>query len=271
MTSQIKNSHYARLRRQFRDKKKRITYQNSYKTNSLSENEIWIYGFHAVSYALKNPKRQIIELLITQNTYNKLEKIINCNKFNIRIVSITEIKKIIGSDAVHQGILLRTLPLPTTSFDQHTKANLVVLLDQITDPHNVGAIMRSAVALEAKAIITTERHHPKESAVLAKAASGALELIDYITVKNLSQTIQELQEIGFQVIGLDSEAENTLSNTFKGNKIALVLGAEGKGLREKTKQKVSTLARLDINGSIKSLNVSNAAALSLYCAKTYLN
>ena len=147
---------------------------------------------------------------------------------------------------------------------------LVVVLDQVTDPHNVGAIMRSAVAFGAGALITTSRHSPHESGVLAKSASGALEHIDLIEVKNLADALGELHEAGFQTIGLDSDGPAEMEKTFAGDKIALVLGAEGKGLRQKTRETVTTLARLDMPGAIRSLNVSNAAAVALYAARKFL-
>jgi 23S rRNA (guanosine2251-2'-O)-methyltransferase len=144
------------------------------------------------------------------------------------------------------------------------------VLDQVTDPHNVGAIMRSAVAFGAGALITTARHSAHESGVLAKAASGALEHVDHIEVKNLAEALGELHDSGFQTIGLDSDGPAELEASFSGEKIALVLGAEGKGLRQRTRETVTTLARLDMPGAIRSLNVSNAAAVSLYAARRWL-
>ena len=147
---------------------------------------------------------------------------------------------------------------------------MVLVLDQVTDPHNVGAILRSAVAFGAGALITTARHSPQESGVLAKSASGALEHIDHIEVKNLADAIGELHAAGFQTIGLDSDGAAELEKTFSGEKIALVLGAEGKGLRQKTRETVTALARLDMPGVIRSLNVSNAAAVALYAVRRFL-
>jgi 23S rRNA (guanosine2251-2'-O)-methyltransferase len=144
------------------------------------------------------------------------------------------------------------------------------VLDQVTDPHNVGAIMRSAVAFGAGALITTQRHSPQESGVLAKSASGALEHIDHIEVKNLADALGKLHDAGFQTVGLDSDGPAEMENSFAGKKIALVLGAEGKGLRQKTRETVSALARLDMPGAIRSLNVSNAAAVALYAASKWL-
>lgn len=144
------------------------------------------------------------------------------------------------------------------------------MLDQVTDPHNVGAIMRSAVAFNAGAVITTQRHSPTESGVLAKSASGALELIPYIQVTNLADALGELHKLGFFSVGLDSEGPAPMEQTLTGDRIALVLGSEGKGLRQKTRETVSALARLDMPGAIKSLNVSNAAAIALYASRQHL-
>lgn len=268
MVSEAQNSHYARLRRQFREQNNRF---NINKSDSLNGKEIWLYGLHAVEMALKNPKREILQLLLTQNAQNKLEQKIDLSQIPHEVVSVNDIKRYVEENAVHQGILLKTLPLQPVTIEECHKHDLVILLDQITDPHNVGAIMRSGVALKAGAIITTSRHSPNESAVLAKAASGALELIDSVHVRNLAQAISELQDSGFSVIGLDSEGEKPIEETLSGNKIAIVLGAEGKGLRQKTREVVNHLARLEMYGEIKSLNVSNAAAISLYCARQYLN
>ena len=146
----------------------------------------------------------------------------------------------------------------------------MLVLDQITDPHNVGAIMRSAVAFGAGALITTSRHSPHESGVLAKSASGALEHIDLIEVRNLAEALGELHEAGFQTIGLDSDGPAELETTFAGERVALVLGAEGKGLRQLTRETCSVVARLDMPGEIKSLNVSNAAVLALYIGASRL-
>ena len=147
---------------------------------------------------------------------------------------------------------------------------LLLVLDQVTDPHNVGAIMRSAVAFNAGALITTMRHSPTESGVMAKSASGALEMIPYIQITNLADALEELHKLGFTSIGLDSDGPAPLETTLTGQKIALVLGAEGKGLRQKTRSTVTTLARLDMPGAIKSLNVSNATAIAMYAARAHL-
>jgi 23S rRNA (guanosine2251-2'-O)-methyltransferase len=166
--------------------------------------------------------------------------------------------------------LIEAKPLVPKRLDALGEANLVVVLDQVTDPHNVGAILRSAVAFGAGALITTQRHSPSESGVLAKAASGALEHIDLIEVKNLAEALGALHSAGFATVGLDSDGPVELEASFAGERVALVLGAEGKGLRQKTRETVNALARLDMPGAIRSLNVSNAAAVALYAARLYL-
>lgn len=176
----------------------------------------------------------------------------------------------LGPEAIHQGVMLETKPLPVKRLGALKDSPLVLVLDQVTDPHNVGAIMRSAVAFNAGAVITTMRHSPTESGVLAKSASGALELIPYIQVTNLADALGELHKLGFFSVGLDSEGPAPIEQTFSGAKVALVLGAEGKGLRQKTRETVSALARLDMPGEIKSLNVSNAAAIALYATQQFL-
>jgi 23S rRNA (guanosine2251-2'-O)-methyltransferase len=147
---------------------------------------------------------------------------------------------------------------------------LVLVLDQITDPHNVGAILRSAAAFDVKAIVTTARHSPEATGVLAKAASGAIDIVPLVLVQNLARAMNGLRERGFLIVGLDSEGEADLADVPLKAPLALVLGAEGKGLRQLTRETCDSLARLDMPGAIKSLNVSNAAALALYVASRKL-
>ncbi|UNE54728.1 TrmH family RNA methyltransferase [Bartonella machadoae] len=268
-----KNSHYARLRRQYRDKKafsSRSTSHQKKEAAPLQDGKIRLYGLHSVHAALKNPKRTFGGLYVTPNALKRLnipESDLPCP---ITLCSPKQLDALVGSDAVHQGIVVETAPLKPCQLSELTNTDLVIVMDQITDPHNVGAIMRSAVAFKAQALITTCRHSPQESGVLAKAASGALEMINYITVGNLAEALQELHKAGFSSFGLDSEGNYPLETTLTGNKIALVLGAEGKGLRKKTRETVYALTRLDMPGNIKSLNVSNAATIALYAAHKYL-
>lgn len=276
-----KDSHYARLRRQFRDQNGNTNNQNQNRNRPRGENIpasanpdnglIRLYGLHTVRAALDNPARKIHKMYVTKNALMRLEiEDVSALGFPVEITEPRQIDKITGSDAVHQGILVEAEPLKTKRLSQLADSQLILVLDQVTDPHNVGAIMRSAVAFNAGAIITTSRHSPQESGVLAKAASGALEMIPHIEVRNLADAIEELHQAGFMTIGLDSEGSVELEGAMQGSQIALVLGAEGKGLRQKTRETVSALARLDMPGEIKSLNVSNAAAISLYAARRYL-
>jgi 23S rRNA (guanosine2251-2'-O)-methyltransferase len=232
---------------------------------------VYLFGLHTVRAAFENPSRKIVKLLTNEAAWERLN-IGDTDKmpFPVEMIESRDLDRLLGKDAIHQGIVAEVLPLPVKSLDQLKDTHLVVILDEVTDPHNVGAIMRSAVALGAGAIITTARNSPQESGVLAKSASGALEMIDYIQVKNLGHALEELHFIGFQSIGLDSKGPAALEETFQNDQIALVLGAEGKGLRHKTREIVSDLARLDMPGEIKSLNVSNAATLSLYAAHRFI-
>ncbi|WP_406871724.1 23S rRNA (guanosine(2251)-2'-O)-methyltransferase RlmB [Aminobacter sp. P9b] len=270
-----KDSHYAKLRRTFRDQKSGAPEFRPKRHVPPGENPadglVRLYGLHTVRAALDNPRRKIRRMLITRNAAERLEIAdLGALPFATELVEPKEIDKVTGTDAVHQGVLIEAEPLKSKALSALGDSPLILVLDQVTDPHNVGAIMRSAVAFGAGALITTQRHSPHESGVLAKSASGALEHIDLIEVRNLSEALGELHEAGFQTIGLDSEGPAELEKSFSGDKLALVLGAEGKGLRQKTRETVTALARLDMPGAIHSLNVSNAAAVSLYAARKFL-
>ncbi|MCZ2203738.1 TrmH family RNA methyltransferase [Bartonella sp. A05] len=267
------DSHYARLRRQYRDKKAFAASHTVYQRQGyapLRQEAIRLYGVHSVNAALKNPKRISRHLYITQNALKRLDIVESDLPCPVKLCSPKQLDALVGNDAVHQGIVLETEPLKPRHLSELTNTDLVIVMDQITDPHNVGAIMRSAVAFKAGALITTNRYSPQESGVLAKAASGALELIDYIIVRNLAEALKELHKAGFISFGLDSEGALPLETALTGKKIALILGAEGKGLRPKTRATACILARLDMPGNIKSLNVSNAATIALYATHKYL-
>jgi 23S rRNA (guanosine2251-2'-O)-methyltransferase len=181
-----------------------------------------------------------------------------------------EIARRLSPDAVHNGLLAEAELLDAPAIDALPAEGIVLVLDQITDPHNVGAILRSAAAFGVAALVTTARHSPEATGVLAKSASGALEYVPVVTVQNLARGLAALRERGFLLVGLDSEGENDLAQTALRAPLALVLGAEGKGLRQLTRETCDHTARLDLPGAIKSLNVSNAAALALYVATTRL-
>lgn len=233
--------------------------------------DVYLYGLHAVRHAVENPERIIRRLHVNKNGLERLAlSDAQLKGIEIREREPRELDALVGRDAVHQGAVLEVQPLSPKDLGDLKECNLVLLLDQITDPHNVGAILRSAVAMGAGAVISTHRHSAKESGVLAKSASGALDMIDMIEVKNLAHAMEELHFLDFQTIGLDSEGPEDLETTMAGKKIALVMGAEGKGLRQKTRESCRNLARIDMPGKIKSLNVSNATALSLYIAQSHL-
>ncbi|WP_202305303.1 MULTISPECIES: TrmH family RNA methyltransferase [unclassified Mesorhizobium] len=273
-TGTPKDTHYARLRRAHRDFKsggaprpRPVVAPAEHPADGL----VRLYGLHTVRAALDNPRRRIRKLLVTRNAQERLGIAdLAALPFESELVEPRAIDRITGSEAVHQGALLEAEPLKPKALSALGETPLVIVLDQVTDPHNVGAVMRSAVAFGAGALITTSRHSPHESGVLAKSASGALEHIDLIEVKNLADALGQLHEAGFRTIGLDSDGPAELEATFAGGRIALVLGAEGKGLRQKTRETVTALARLDIPGAIRSLNVSNAAAVALYAARKFL-
>ena len=271
-----KDSHYARLRRQHRNLSApppagKPTGQKPQPPVLPADGLVRLYGLHTARAALDNPRRAIERVLATRNALRRLglEEAAE-HAFPLEIVDPREIDRILGSDAVHQGVLVEAKPLKAKRLSALGDAALVIVLDQVTDPHNVGAVMRSAVAFGAGALVTTARHSPQESGVLAKAASGALEHLDLIEVGNLAEALGELHAAGFQTIGLDSDAPEELEKTLAGGRVALVLGAEGKGLRQKSRETVTTLARLDMPGAIRSLNVSNAAAIALYAARRHL-
>ena len=260
-----KDSHYARLRRAHRDAQAARNPQDA-------DDTVLLYGLHTVRAAIDNPARAIRSMQITRNALNRLEiGDPNALPFTTEIVAPQVIDRLLSADAIHQGVVVEAEPLSVRPIEPLKDSQLMLVLDQVTDPHNVGAIMRSAVAFSAGAVITTLRHSPQESGVLAKSASGALELIPYIQVTNLAEATEALHGFRFQTVGLDSEGPAPLEDTLTGDRICLVLGAEGKGLRQKTRATVKALARLDMPGSIKSLNVSNAAAISLYAAHRFLN
>ncbi|TPK98329.1 RNA methyltransferase [Mesorhizobium sp. B2-4-14] len=275
-TNTPKDTHYAKLRRAHRDEKSGGApafrpRQSVPPGENAADGVVRLYGLHTVRAALDNPRRKIRKMLVTRNAAERLDIAdLAALSFKAELVEPRDIDKITGSDAVHQGVLIEAEPLKPKRLDALGDTRLVLVLDQVTDPHNVGAILRSAVAFGAGALITTARHSPQESGVLAKSASGALEHIDQIEVKNLADALGQLHEAGFQTIGLDSDGPAEIETSFAGEKIALVLGAEGKGLRQKTRETVTTLARLDMPGAIRSLNVSNAAAVSLYAARAFL-
>jgi 23S rRNA (guanosine2251-2'-O)-methyltransferase len=221
-----------------------------------------IYGWHSALAALRNPERHITRILATPNALVRL------SEYGIPDLPAPadprDIDRLAGAGAVHQGIAVVTDPLPESDITDLADAHLVVVLDQVTDPHNVGAIARTAAAFGAAAIVLTERHGPSESGVLAKAASGGLEHVALVRVKNLARALDQLADMGFERLGLDSAHAERLAPPAPDGRTAVVLGAEGKGMRRLTREKCDRLVSLNVPGPITSLNVSNAAALALY-------
>lgn len=238
---------------------------------------LWLFGLHAVRDALANDQREKLRLVLTKNAYHKLSHELEHSSIEPEVVEPRLFNVPIDSGSVHQGAALEVRPLNWGKLVDVAISGkglpLIVLLDRVTDPHNVGAILRSAEVFGARAVIAPRHHSAPETGALAKAASGALERQPYLQVTNLSESMNELKEMGFFIIGLDGEAKESIEHatTFATSRpIALVLGAEGPGLRPKTRENCDLLARIPFADGFGSLNVSNAAAVSLYAASHYL-
>jgi len=228
--------------------------------------EAILYGAHPVIEALRNPRRRFRKLLATENALKRLNEEIGELPIEPEMVRPSQIDRLLTPDAVHQGLYLVCDPLPSPDLDSLPDDAIVLALDQITDPHNVGAILRSAAAFAVAAVIVTIRHSPAATGVLAKSASGALEHVPLVAVKNLGDALDKLGERGFLRLGFDSEGDISLDEVPLRRPLVLVMGAEGKGLRQRSRELCDHLARLDMPGAIKSLNVSNATAIALYAA-----
>ncbi len=232
---------------------------------------VWLFGLHAVRDALLNPAREKLRLVVTKNALDRLGDAVGQGGIEPEIVDPRKFDVPIDPASVHQGAALEAKPLDWGKLRDlagKDEAAVVLCLDRVTDPHNVGAILRSAEVFGARAVVAPARHSAPETGALAKSASGALERQPYLRVGNLSAALDELREAGFRLVGLDGEAEATLAEALQdaGHRIALVLGAEGPGMREKTRETCDILARIPYSGDFGSLNVSNAAAVSLYAA-----
>jgi 23S rRNA (guanosine2251-2'-O)-methyltransferase len=226
------------------------------------------YGRHAVYAALDNPERKLVKLW---GTREELGKIIVPDGLNVQFAEVADLARYVPKDAPHQGLVLEVAPLEDVwltdalAVDKNDNRPLVVL-DQITDPHNVGAIFRTAAAFDAVAVITQDRHAPPESGALAKAASGGLEITPWVRVVNLARALEEIAEAGYWRIGLSGHAKINLDDALTPGRNALVLGAEGDGMRRNIEEHCDTVAKLPISARMESLNVSNAAAVALYAA-----
>ena len=235
---------------------------------------VWLFGLHAVRDALMNDRREKLRLIVTRNAADKLADAIAHSGMKPEESDPRKFAAPLDPQSVHQGAALEVKPLnwgrlEDVAMGDGEKAPRVILLDRVTDPHNVGAILRSAEVFGARAVIGTLHHSAPETGALAKTASGALERQPYLRERNLSDAMVKLRDMGYLLLGLDGEADVSLDDALKGNEnraLALVLGAEGPGLRQKTKETCDQLVRIDFAGAFGSLNVSNAAAVSLYAA-----
>ncbi len=231
------------------------------------ENRPRFWGRHAVAAALDNPERRVVRLWLTREA---AEFLVPPPDIPVTFADVADLGRLVPGDAPHQGAVAEVERLEDLSMaeilDQAEDNRPLLVLDQVTDPHNVGAILRSAAAFDALAIVTQDRHAPPESGALAKAASGALETVPWVRVVNLARALDEMAEAGFWRIGLAGEADTTLADALGPPRVALVLGAEGEGMRPNTAAHCDALARLPISERMESLNVSNAAAIALYAA-----
>jgi len=232
----------------------------------MKSSPLYLFGKHACLAALANQSRKIKRVLVTKNTQTELAKALADAK-NVALAEGNKMENLLPPGSVHQGIVIECDPLNQPSLQHWLDLGIdkpIVLLDQVTDPHNVGAILRSAAAFDVGAIIATDRNAPQESGVMAKTASGALEIIPLITVTNLVQAIELIKKAGYWIAGLDGEAKDTIADTKLDSKTALVMGAEGAGLRRLTAEHCDFLVKLPMSSQMESLNVSNAAAIAMY-------
>ncbi|MFA6218352.1 MAG: 23S rRNA (guanosine(2251)-2'-O)-methyltransferase RlmB [Erythrobacter sp.] len=235
-----------------------------------STGQVRLWGRHAVEAALRNPDRVHRKLWATREGIETLDGELP-QDFPLEYADVADLARLVAKDAPHQGLVLECAPLDDIHLDEVLDGDPgrpIVVLDQVTDPHNVGAIMRSAAAFGAAALVTQDRHAPPEGGVIGKSASGALEVLPWVRVVNLARALEQMAEAGYWRIGLTGAAQATLAEALPEGPVALVLGAEGEGMRHNIAQHCDALARLPIGAQIESLNVSNAAAIALYAAAT---
>jgi 23S rRNA (guanosine2251-2'-O)-methyltransferase len=236
---------------------------------------VWLFGIHAVRDALENPARVKLRLVVTRNALERLGEAVATSGIEPEMSDARKFDAPLDPQSVHQGAALEVKPLDWGSVEDVALSDgpmppRIVLLDRVTDPHNVGAILRSAEVFGARAVIAVQRHAAPETGALAKTASGSLERLPYLRVRNLSDAMETLKGMGYLMLGLDGEAEMPVETAVDGKRdrpVALVLGAEGPGLRDKTKETCDHLVRIDAAAGFGSLNVSNAAAVALYAVR----
>jgi len=232
--------------------------------------QVRLWGRHAVEAALNNPDRVHRKLWATREGIESLDGELP-QDFPLEYADAADLARLVAKDAPHQGLVLECAPLEDIHLDELLDGDPerpIVVLDQVTDPHNVGAIMRSAAAFGAAALVTQDRHAPPEGGVIGKSASGALEVLPWVRVVNLARALEQMAEAGYWRIGLTGAAQSTLAEALPEGPVALILGAEGEGMRHNIEQHCDALAKLPIGEDIESLNVSNAAAIALYAIAT---
>lgn len=246
--------------------------------NTIHPDNIWLYGKHPSFSALQKKRRKIFRILVTKNTHIELEKILSQSGFSnlkglVRLVEGAQIEAIIGKDQLHQGIAIECSKLPITNqtdllhklekLDKSTLPTLL-LLDQLADPQNIGAIIRSAVSFGVTNIILCDNNAPKESATMARSSVGTIEMVDITVVTNFSNLIEKLKKIGYWCIGLEGESNTDIAEIKHYETVALVVGSEGSGIRKLVKQNCDVLAKIDIDAGVESLNASVATSIALY-------
>lgn len=224
---------------------------------------VLLWGFHAVLEALHSPRRVVLRLLCTAPAAARVAEAAAARGLVPVVLAPADLDAALPRDAVHQGLALEARAIEGADLTDLPDSGTVIVLDQVTDPHNTGAILRTAAAFGVAALVTTERHAPEMTGVLAKAASGGLEHVPVVRVGNLARALDTMARAGYQLIGLDSAGTTDLAAVAPAPAVALVLGAEGHGLRRLTQERCEIVARLDMPGAIKSLNVSNACAVAL--------
>jgi len=247
-------------RRKSFDKRQKSAETSGHQT---PRDRVWLYGNHAVESALANPRRKKFRFVVT-SAHNSL----HVEGLDTEVMERQELDRMLPPGAVHQGMALLVAPLPEPDvsevIDNARENSIVVVLDQATDPQNIGAVLRSAAAFGADAVIVPDRHTPEATAVLAKAASGALDRVPFVRVTNLARTMKELKDAGYWCAGLVADGDQTLAEANLSGKTVLALGAEGTGLRRLTRENCDFLVRIPIDDEMDSLNLSAAAAISLY-------
>ena len=235
-----------------------------------SQGRVRLWGRHPVEAALLNPARSFHKLWATKEGVASLDGDLPAD-FPVEFAGTDDLDRLVARDAPHQGLVLECDPLEDLHLSDvlaDADDGLLIILDQVTDPHNVGAIMRTAAAFDACAIVTQDRHAPPEGGVLAKAASGALEKLPWVRVVNLARSLEEIAAAGYWRIGLDGQAETQFAGAIAAGPVAIVLGAEGEGMRPNIAGHCDVLARLPIGKAVESLNVSTAAAIAMYAVRS---